>query len=193
MHVAVVVGTLLLGSWVLNAPEDEEESQLPEAASPPAAAPAAAPASAKPAMPSMRGSVRLRMDRGQGRTTRGAAGQRDRSAPAEGSQRTAQQGMPPTVPYAPTEAMPPGAHRGNRWRRRRMRRKPCFHPGAGSVCTATAHGAHGAAFRAYGHVAQHAGDGRNLPHAEQQPQRRGGARGREPFAAIGQLPASART
>ena len=30
MHVAVVVGTLMLGSWVLNSPEAEEEAGIPE-------------------------------------------------------------------------------------------------------------------------------------------------------------------
>jgi hypothetical protein len=103
MHVAVVVGTVLLGSWVLNAPEDEEELQVPEAA----------PAAAKPATSINPGGARpMRMNRGEGRTTRGAAGQRDRSASAGGSQRTMQQGMSPIVPYAPTEAVPPGGAPG---------------------------------------------------------------------------------
>lgn len=41
MHVAIAVGTLLLGSWVLNAPTDEEEAGLPEEAQPPAVSPTA--------------------------------------------------------------------------------------------------------------------------------------------------------
>lgn len=32
MHVAVVVGTMLLGSWVLNSPDSEEEAGIPEEA-----------------------------------------------------------------------------------------------------------------------------------------------------------------
>ena len=46
MHIAIAVGTLLLGSWVLNAPEEEEETE-PELMQPPATA----PEPAKPSTP----------------------------------------------------------------------------------------------------------------------------------------------
>ena len=68
MHIALAVGTLLLGSWVLNVPEDEESTDTPEPIQPPAVA----PGTTRPSMPyTPMGPRPSRMDRGQGRTTRG--------------------------------------------------------------------------------------------------------------------------
>ena len=68
MQIALAVGTLLLGSWVLNAPEEEEET-----ATEPMQPPAMAPGPAKPSMPynTPMGPRPNRTDRGQGRATRG--------------------------------------------------------------------------------------------------------------------------
>lgn len=86
MHVAMAVGTILLSSWVLNAPTDEEEAGIPEETQ---LAPIAAPTT--PGMPTT--SPKTRAVRSQpGRPTPQAAGQsRNLSGRREG------------MPFAPTE------------------------------------------------------------------------------------------
>jgi hypothetical protein len=119
MHVAVAVGTLLLGAWVINPPADEEQSEMTEDVQPPAAAPSSGSSStSQPTSPRQ-----TRMDRQRSQMQRGAAGERQRAADGGRAGRTANQrsaGMPmvPTAtspaggmfgyPTAPTAAMPEG-------------------------------------------------------------------------------------
>lgn len=97
MHVAVAVGTMLLGSWVLGAPTDEEgvmteELQLQTQGT-----------NVRPPTPSMATPRPTRTDRLQGRKMAGAAGEKqDRDAVEKQAMSRAARLMQP-VPMAPTD------------------------------------------------------------------------------------------
>jgi hypothetical protein len=96
MHIAITVGTLLLGSWVLNAPEGDEEAGVPEEIEAPTTAPA------KPSMP-------YTPSPGAGRTERrGAAAGGTRGGSAAGSQAGYRSRQAGGMPMAPTETDPQG-------------------------------------------------------------------------------------
>ena len=111
MHIALAVGTMLLGSWVLNAPEEEDETRRSRLQPP-----AMAPATTKPSTPynMPMGPRPSRMDREQqGRPTRAdVVGQRVTHATPGGrtaaTPRSSMTGAPMDYPMAPTGALPPG-------------------------------------------------------------------------------------
>jgi hypothetical protein len=104
MHVAVAVGTLLLGAWTLNPPAEEEQAEMTEDLKPTVEAPAS-PAPGTPPGPRPN-----RMGNQQGRMQRGEAGERQRGAGNARTSRTLQgSGGMPMVPTAP---MPPGGVTG---------------------------------------------------------------------------------
>ena len=144
MQIALAVGTLLLGSWVLNAPEEEEETETRVDAAAGGGSRArqafhALYADGAPAEPD--GSRAGSGNAGAGRTTYSCdAGQRDRAIAslvddrrAHGFSHGAHRAMPPGgvfgQPTAPTASGPQGpvpivgpgafAGRASRWRPRR--------------------------------------------------------------------------
>ena len=110
MQVAIALGTLLLGGWVLNSPVDEDESGVTEQQTqPPATVPAMEPR--RPMTDRGQGST---VDRGQGSTkdrgqrrTHGGSASGD-SMPDSQSGRARRQGTLDMV-LAPTDSVPAGA------------------------------------------------------------------------------------
>jgi len=119
MHIAIAVGTLLLGGWMLDSTEDEKEPAAPAQSSPmttPAPAPAFEPALSPQAYPGMQG-LRARTQSGGLRRMPGedAAGMRSRLT--HGNEAGASHSTPPPMmPVAPSQ-MPstglPGAPTSN--------------------------------------------------------------------------------
>ncbi len=94
MHVAIAVGTLLLGGWVLNSSVSEDESVATRQGQPPATVPGRQPG----------------MDRDEGRMMQGAGGERMRGRSTSGGQQGRMQRQSGGgMPLAPTDFVPPGA------------------------------------------------------------------------------------
>jgi hypothetical protein len=91
MHVAVAVGTLILGGWVLHSPVDENESAISQQA-PPTTAPAPGPQRAGTS------------GRGQGRDMWHEGAGRDLSKPGSASGRTERRTSLDDMPLAPTNS-----------------------------------------------------------------------------------------
>lgn len=106
MHVAVAVGTMLLGSWVLNAPVDEEEMVPEDQIEVPLATPT------RPTTPYMTTPRQDRSNRMGGRRIPGAGGEQGTQdaggQAAKAGRPLRQQGRAP-MPFSPTDTIPPGA------------------------------------------------------------------------------------
>lgn len=92
MHIAVAMGTLLLGGWVLNGPADENGVTAPEQAQPPAAGMPSQPYRPSPS------------DRSQGRGMQGGS-----RGPMRGQSGAMQRNVASGIPFAPTDSLPAGA------------------------------------------------------------------------------------
>jgi hypothetical protein len=115
MHVAIAVGTLLLGSWVIHSPVDEDESAVVNRHQPPATAPA------------VRSHTPGSLDRGDKRFSEDSPGmdsrlegrQRGRTKSGDESARTKQPAASGVMPSAPTDSesvdlnQPPAPTSGN--------------------------------------------------------------------------------
>jgi hypothetical protein len=110
MHVAIAVGTLLLGGWVLNSPTDpNNDATAPAQVQPPTAGAEALPrvmdrGTEQPA----EGTGQAAQGRGQSGQGRGASQMRSRSMTGSQAGR-GQRRMSTGMPLAPTDMAPPGS------------------------------------------------------------------------------------
>jgi len=102
MHIAIAVGTMLLGGWVLNSPADEDDSAVQEQARPSGATPAVLPTPEDMQQNGDEGSQR----RG------GQAGGRSSAGRSRQQQQQQRQG-PMMMPSSPTDSLSAGSPDGS--------------------------------------------------------------------------------
>jgi hypothetical protein len=119
MQIAIAVGTLLLGGWVLETPEETKESAVPEQISPsvtvpggvaPAETPAFTPSQGVSGYQGLQGVRTMQHGRSLGRAP-GESTESIRSRLTGSNQvgAGARQQREPSMPLSPTETLPPGA------------------------------------------------------------------------------------
>lgn len=107
MHIAIAVGTMLLGGWVLNSPTDEDQTQQTGVAGQAAPSTPLPVNTRRPPLKDRRDARTSQEDEDQTRQGEQAGLKRDRSAQMEQQARKRRQ-QQMTVPTSPTEELPPG-------------------------------------------------------------------------------------